>query len=68
MKLDDFIAGTWLTCEDWYYSFRCDQWWILRATCNHHNFETTCGVFKLEGALDILYDRIVKFHEELGND
>lgn len=65
MKLDDFVQGTWLICEDWYYTFRCDQWWILVAQCEHHRFESTCGVFKIENCLALMYEQIATFHEEL---
>jgi len=65
MKLDDFVGGTWLVCEYWHYSFKCEEIWVLEATCDHHHFETTCGVFKIDNALEILYGRIAKYHEEL---
>lgn len=64
MKLDDFIQGCWLVCDDWYFAFRYDQWWILMARCKHQRFEVIGTIFQTEEGLKNLYNQVHEWHED----
>lgn len=62
--MNDFVNAVYDICDEWRFKFVSDQWWVLKATCEHQEFKAISRGAMPDEAFQNLMNDIVAFHQK----
>lgn len=70
LTADDCIRLIWKsvldTCDGVSFDVNCDQWWVVRARCQHGSWAgVSIGPVEISRAFAIVYSQFIEYHREV---
>lgn len=63
-NMNDYIDKMYEYCDEWRFKFISDQWWLLRATCEHTVFKVTSNTAMPDEAFKRLLGEVMDYHQK----